>query len=444
MTPNYITAIEHESIPITESPTLHSLTPAEAERLAVIGCQRPGFCVLGAREVKLAQYCGIVSLGSRVLEILPKTQRGDSPHTCRGVLLRLLKAAGRSPQFQHLPAGQEHCSLPLLEVFIHAYFDAVAVLSRGGLLKQYCEWDDDLNVVRGRIALDRQLVANANRPDRIACAFDELTIDHSWHRTLKRAIRITRPWIHSIGLNRRWIELMALFDEVDDTRLAAAETDRLVFDRKAERYRTAIEWARWIITLLAPSLRAGKNEAPSLLFDMNRLFESSIAAVLRRRSAHAGLTIDTQDTSRKFATVHGGGKSGQIFTLRPDLTLRDGDRLLAIGDTKWKLISTDDAGRLRPGNDDLLQMHAYAAAYRCSDLVLIYPWSDELRASVQTHLELPETHGQATRVHVVCVDVHADRLPAIRGAESNVFGRLLGTCPSQKDFSLALDRLGLH
>ena len=422
----YLTAIEHESIPITELPTPMSLTPVEAERLALIGRQRRGFCELGVREVKLAQYCGIVSLGTRVLEILPKTQQGDSQQTCRGVLLRLLKAAGRFPQFQHLPAGQEHRSLPLLEVFIHAYFDAVVLLSRGGLLKQYCELDDDLNVVRGRIALDRKLVANANRPDRIACAFDELTIDHAWHRTLKRAIRVTRPWIHSIGLHRCWIELMALFDEVDDARLTASETDRLVFDRKAERYRTAIEWARWIIALLSPSLRAGRNEAPSLLFDMNRLFESSIAAVLRRRSAQTGLTIDTQETSRKFATVVGGGKSGQIYTLRPDLTLRAGGHLLAIGDTKWKLVDNDEAGRLRPGNGDLLQMYAYAAAYRCCELVLIYPWSNGLRASVDTHLDLPEVHGQVARVHVVCVDVHADQLPAIRGAESNEIGRLLG------------------
>ena len=84
MAANYLTAIEHESIPIIESPTPTSLTPAEAERLAVIGRQRRGFCELGVREVKLAQYCGIVSLGTRVLEILPKTQQSDSPKTCRG------------------------------------------------------------------------------------------------------------------------------------------------------------------------------------------------------------------------------------------------------------------------------------------------------------------------------------------------------------------------
>ena len=29
--------------------------------------------------------------------------------------------------------------------------------------------------------------------------------------------------------------------------------DRLAFNRQAERYRVAIEWARWILDLLAPS-----------------------------------------------------------------------------------------------------------------------------------------------------------------------------------------------
>ena len=425
MTSDYLSATEHQLIAITEVPTDASLTPAEATRLMAISALRGGFCQLGVRSVRLSQYCGIVSLGTRVLEILPKVSEYDTPETCRGVLLRLLKTAGRFPQFQHLPAGQEHRSMPLLEVFIHAYFDAVTVLSRGGLMKQYCGLDDDLNVVRGRIALDRQLAANANRPDRIACAFDELTIDHVWHRTLKRAIRLTRPWIRSIELNRRWIELIALFDEVDDAPVSTAQLERLVFDRKAERYRTAIDWASWIIALLSPSLRAGRHEAPSLLFDMNRLFESSIAAVLRRRSAYSTFNVDTQDTGQTFAAMYGGGTRSEVFDLRPDLTLRDGQRLVAIGDTKWKLIKTDAGGRLQPDNADLLQMYAYAAAYRCTEFTLIYPWAGHLSGSVETYLELPPMDGKVISVHVVCVDVHSDGFPVFRGAIGSCFGRLL-------------------
>jgi 5-methylcytosine-specific restriction enzyme subunit McrC len=427
MTPNYVSATEHELLAIGEAPGEKTLTQIEANRLMAISQQRGGFCQLGVRTVRLSQYCGIVSLGTRVLEILPKVSDYDSHETCRGVLLRLLKVAGRFPQFQHLPAGQEHRSMPLLEVFIHAYFDAVTVLSRGGLMKQYCGLEEDLNVVRGRIDLDRQMAANANRPDRVACAFDELTIDHIWHRTLKRAIRLTRPWIHNIELNRRWIELMALLDEVEDTRLRTADLDRLVFDRKAERYRTAIDWARWIIALLSPSLRAGQHEAPSLLFDMNRLFESSIAAVLRRRADYSGLVIDTQETGRHFATSFGGDRSGKVYNLRPDLMLRQGKKLLAIGDTKWKLVDREEGGRLKPSNTDLLQMFAYAAAYHCSELTLIYPWSGHLGGTVDTYLELPPVDGKSIRLDVVCVDVRSDRLPVVSGAVGSAFAEVLGS-----------------
>ena len=111
----------------------------------------------------------------------------------------------------------------------------------------------------------------------------------------------------------------------------------------------------------------------------------------------------------------------------PNANLRDGQKLIAIGDTKWKLISPDEAGRLRPGNDDLLQMYAYAAAYGCTNLVLIYPWSDQLHASVETHLELPEVQGHRARVDVLCVDVHMDQLAAVRGAVMHGFGSLLAT-----------------
>jgi 5-methylcytosine-specific restriction enzyme subunit McrC len=88
----YITAFEHESIPIGDSQSGISITPAEAEYLTYLGELRPGFCERRHRTVRLAQYCGVVSLGNRMLEVLPKTDEHSSPAECRGVLLRLLRA----------------------------------------------------------------------------------------------------------------------------------------------------------------------------------------------------------------------------------------------------------------------------------------------------------------------------------------------------------------
>ena len=409
----FLTALEHQPIPVTPDGSDWSLTPAEVERLAQIGEQRPGFCEVGHRQVKLAQFCGVVGLGERVLEVLPKTQDGASTaEECRGVILRLLRCTGRFPHFQQQPVGQHLRRAPLLEAFIAAFFDAVTTLTRGGLLKQYLEHEDDLSVVRGRIAITRQLGIHANRPDVVACAFDELTVDNVWNRVLKKAIRCTRPWIHSVELNRQWVELMGVLDDVNDNQLSGADVARLAFNRQAERYRGAIDWARWILALLAPTLRAGRSEAPALLFDMNKLFESAVATVARKRAyASSGLTVESQNTSRTLATVVSPDRVEPAFQLRPDLVFRRGDAVVAIADSKWKLVGCDSKRRPMPAEADMYQMHAYASAFQCNEVALIYPWHSALADAAGAEFRLPLVDGRSPVVSVLCIDVHDDAMP---------------------------------
>ncbi|MGQ3053579.1 MAG: McrC family protein [Roseateles sp.] len=412
-----LTALEHRPLPITADGAGWSLTPAEAERLAQIGELRPGFCERGAHHVKLAQYCGVVGLGDRVLEVLPKVDdTATSAEDCRGVLLRLLSRTERFAHFKHQATGQHLRRMPLLEVFITAFFDSVASLVRGGLLRQYRELDAELQVVRGRIDLGRQFGAHANRPDRLTCHFDELTADNVWNRTLKKAIRCTRAWIRRADLHRRWVELMGLLDVVDDTRLVSAELERLQFNRQAERYRTAVDWARWILEMLAPSLRAGVQQAPALLFDMNKLFESAVAAEARHQlRGSAGLSVDTQDGSRFLGALVGGERVKEAFQLRPDLVFRQGSVVIAIADTKWKMISADRHGHLLPSGPDLYQMHAYAAAFGCHELQLIYPWHAALASTLPSEIRLPEVRGRFPALRVNCIDVYDDEMNLLIG-----------------------------
>lgn len=409
----FLTALEHQPIPVTPDGAGWSLTPAEADRLAQIGEARPGFCEIGSRQVKLAQFCGVVSLGERVLEILPKTQEGvETAEECRGVLLRLLRWTEQFPQFQHQPVSQALRRAPLLEAFIAAFFDAVINLTRGGLLKQYQEQADDLRVVRGRVAVMRQLGTHANRPDVVACVFDELTIDNLWNRVLKRAVRCTRPWIRSVALDRQWVELMGTLDEVDDASLTATDVSRLAFNRQAERYRSAVTWARWILALLAPALRAGRHEAPALLFDMNRLFESAVASLARRRfDGRNGLAVETQDSSRALATVVSPDRVDAAFQLRPDLVFRRTGQVVGIADTKWKLVGRDPRRRLMPSEADMYQMHAYASAFQCRELALVYPWHSALADATRSEFRLPVVNGLHPVVTVTCIDVNDDAMP---------------------------------
>lgn len=279
-------------------------------------------------------------------------------------------------------------------------------------------------MVRGAVHFARQFAANANRPDRVACRFDELTADNAWNRSVRAGIWSVKPWISNMTLYRRWSELAAVFDEVQPTTITWRSLDRLVFNRQAERYRGAIEWVRWIVRLLSPGLRAGANHAPGLLFDMNMLFQEAVAGALRRRAELEDVEVETQVGEQHLALVSGPAKR-RAFRLKPDLVLRRGREVVAIGDTKWKRLEVGASGTLVPDQDDMYQMLAYAAAYRCADLVLIYPWHSGLTGSAETSFELPPIGDLRPSVSIVCVDMRSRAMDAMRGAGSSGWSSLL-------------------
>ena len=62
------------------------------------------------------------------------------------------------------------------------------------------------------------------------------------------------------------------------------------------------------------------------------------------------------------------------FMMKPDLSLRNGKRVAFILDAKWKRIETrgeDPKHGIDQG--DMYQLYAYAKAYECDVVALVYP-----------------------------------------------------------------------
>lgn len=425
-----LTVLEHEAVPVAATPGPRRLSDQEAEEAARIGLQRPGFCQRGYRSLRFSQYGGVVNLAGRALEVLPKVeQRTASASQCRGTFLRLLALAGDLPLTALDELGQATREASLLDVFIAAFFDELGLLLRGGLLRRYREESDDLPLLRGRLLIARQLRRHALRHDRLACRYDELSADNDWNRVLKAGLAAVRPWLVSPRLRRRWSELWPAFDEVADLPDAAAVFARLSPDRQVARYAAAVRWARWIVASCSPALRAGAAVAPGLLFDANQLFERAVAGHLRTRCAQhrPPLELMRQDRGTFLAHIATAPRAYPAVPVRPDLLLREGGVLRLVADTKWKCAEPGRGGHVEPAVQDVHQLLAYAAAYRCSDVALIYPWHAGLGSAHETVLELPSPQGTPVRLHVVVVDVGAPGLPLRLGTATPWLGELLGT-----------------
>ena len=403
-----LSVYEHQTLSIGQGVGA-DLSPAEARTLLDLGRTRPGFSTAGHGVVRLAQFVGLVNLGGRILEILPKLGADDDRGLCRGTLLRLLRLSHDIPLFTGGPVGHDLRRQGLLDVFANAFLQSLSALVRAGLLRRYCSIEEDIGTVRGRFAISRQVAVHGMRPDRLACRFDDLNIDNGWNQVLKAALLLVRPWSRSVETGRLWVELAAAFDEVNAPYDALALLETMRVDRQARHYEVALQWAGWILRLLSPNARGGSAQAPELLFDMNRLFESAVTSHLRRRARLRGLRVTGQDRGRHLATVD-AEVARPIFRLRPDIVLRSDARVLSVADTKWSSILPDVTGMLVPDDSHVYQLNAYAGAYPAEEVVLIYPWQKKHEGARSASFRLPQVLGRRPVLHVVCVDVGSDSL----------------------------------
>lgn len=403
--------LEHGSLRIGSRPGAQRLSEAELLRLEQVALDYPGLCRFERSQVTFAQFAGLICVGERMLEILPKVgAKPANTETCRGVLLRLLRISGALPTPLADAASQSLHSMSLLELFISAYFDELVRLARGGLMQRYVGIEQDLRVLRGQLDVPRQVGRLANRGDQLACRFDELSQDHACNRFLKKALRSLRPLLRTQRLSRRWVELMQVFDAVDDSGLSLQSWRDPPRDRSTRRYEPALQWAGWILRLLSPSLRTGESSAPALLFDMNRLFEQAVGVQLRQALAPTGVQVHAQDSGRHLARLTQGERLRLAYALRPDLVLRRGGVVIAIGDTKWKHLPINAGGAALPLRADVYQMLAYAGAYGCDELALIFPTVGGNSEVMDQLLRLPEIKGARPCLRVLFADVGSDQL----------------------------------
>lgn len=397
-----LTSWEHETLSIGPGP--RELSAAEAEILVSIGQSRPGFCTLGYRSVHLSQFAGLVNLGGRVLEILPKVEDSSDAAADRGTFLRMLHAGRRVPIHSRGGVGHSLERRTLLAVFIGSFLDEVSLLVRGGLLRRYQSRTEDLRLVRGRLQVTRQATVHGMRPDFASCRFDELSVDIPRNRVLRAALSVVRPWIDDIDDGRRWVELYAAFDGVTLLRDASVLLEGLLPDRQTLRYEGATRWAKLILRLLSPNVRAGDRMAPEMLFDMNRLFEAAVSATLGASALSSGVRLSVQDTTHELE------ECGQFpaFKLRPDLVFRRDLCVVAVADAKWTRIKPGRSGRLEPDESHVYQMNAYASAYGCEHFYLVYPWHAGVNAALPSTFHLKRRGGAPVYLHVVCVDVGSD------------------------------------
>ena len=305
----------------------------------------------GAAEwhVKASHYVGtIVTPDVRIL-ITPKVNTAN--------LFYLLEASGNPVDIG--PAVFDYDKTrDLIPSFATFYARHLEKALARGIPRAYQEIQERVPGIRGRVDLPAQMRL-AGLPLPAECSFDEFTADIRLNRILRaaagRLLRLPRVTVPT----RLALQCLAAALGESGSLMPGDLRTPTVFNRLNEHCRPAEQLARLALGNETLLNAVGGASAGVFLIDMNKAFESFVAARLDHYLT-GRLTVHPQRTAKL--------DTDESISIVPDLAFERGPGNIAyVADTKYK-ITADGYGR----EADYYQILAYTAALGVPEGMLIY------------------------------------------------------------------------
>ena len=328
------------------------------------------------KVITAKNFVGMIAMkDGTVIEILPKicSDKDESGFVAKKILVKMLNTLKNS-QFKNFQiASLDTSKLNIFEIFVRMFTQEIYKIVKYGLRCNYETKCENLNVYKGKMKFNEQLKHNFIHKERSFVEYDEFNCNTPENRLVKTTLLYLYK-ITTSDKNKSDIKtLLNSFDGVEVSGNVDKDFNSCEKKRKMKNYELAISWCRVFLKGKSFTSFAGSEVAYALLFPMEVLFESYVAANLRKIVNLVEYSVSTQD--RGYHLFDNPSK----FALRPDIVItRNSDNAKFIMDTKWKLLYDSPSSKYGISQGDMYQMYAYQKKYDAKDVTLLYPLSDKV------------------------------------------------------------------
>jgi 5-methylcytosine-specific restriction enzyme subunit McrC len=319
---------------------------------------------LTASGVKFKQFVGAIQIGKYCVEVLPKIDRDNNSDESHRILISMLRQSGfidiKTPTESSLRIKQNY----ILEAYINMFLDECETLIHRGLIKSYRKKEGNLNVLKGKIIFNKQLSKNLVHAERFYISYTTYDRQNPLNRILFKTLSLITRLDNPCELQYKSTKLKFYFPEMKDILVSEEVFKSIVWCRKTEGYRKAIEIARLLLLNYHPDLSSGRNDVLALMFDMNDLWEKWFT---RKLKTAASLIDKRIEIKAQINSSFWSGFNGETIRQKPDILIKMANGFRIILDTKWKLVNR------RPSEDDIRQMFAYNKLFDSKHAYLVYP-----------------------------------------------------------------------
>lgn len=366
----------------------------------------------GKRAIRAAQHVGVIRLGNRTIQVLPKIYQASEsdPKEIRtkeatANLLRMLAYAGELPVREHELAPLMRQTDNWFEILTRLFATHLREEWQRGAYRTYQTIDDDSPVLKGKWRISEQL-KTPERRHLFSVTYDEFSADNKLNRifrfVVERLWKLTRDYDNRqmLGELRQWMDEVTLV-----VNITARDANPAQLTRLNERYRPLLNLARIFLDGGALQMAAGDLSTFAFVFDMNQLFEKFVAGFVHRHAAEILSeelrACDFLPQSRGASRYLARKDEKTVFQTRPDLAFRDKLHFPLLVDTKYKRLDERDK-QLGVSQTDFYQMHAYAHRYKCDRVILMYPQTTAASGPTRACFKLEEC---AHSVEVVTINL---------------------------------------
>lgn len=321
-------------------------------------------------------YVGVISMDDgTTIEILPKiySQEKISDAKVKKLLVDMLKTLRNSPYKSLQQTNVNVEKMNVFEVFIRMFIDEVFAIVKKGLKCSYQTIQENETVFKGKMVFSQQIKNNLAHKERCFVEYDEYNTNRPENRiinsTLQYLLRITVSAKNKTDIK----SLLCSFDDVSSSDDYKADFEKITIDRSTKDYETALMWCKVFLMGKSFTSFSGSEIAFALLFPMDTLFESYIAAKLRKELNPTEYYLSAQDKS-----YHLFDAPSKKFLIKPDIVVRHKKTgATFILDTKWKVLS-EDKTNYGISQSDMYQMYAYQKKYDAKNVTLLYPLTEKV------------------------------------------------------------------
>ncbi len=340
-------------------------------------------------SLRLDSYVGVIETPcGTLLEILPKhaIDSFDSKIS-RIVLRRMLEAIFELPASREVgSANIEQFESPLHEWVMAQFLAELDILIKRGIRFDYHRIEEEQQYLRGQLNVIGQMRQPPGRQHFFQIRHDVFLPDRPENRLIKAALHKICTHTQAPQSWRLAHELAGRIAEIPSSRHISADFKMWRKDRLMAHYQAIKPWCELVLGENMPLAIQGETRGMSMLFPMEKLFESYVGICLQRN-----LENDAQlklQVASQYLCQH---QEQKFFQLKPDFLLKqNNDRWIL--DSKWKLIDAtlrtygEGQGVQKYGlnQSDFYQMFAYGQKYLggVGKMLLIYPKTERFTAAL--------------------------------------------------------------